>query len=95
MPTLKKRPNTRVQAPSAKPPKNKVNKLLNKLNRKVVGAPGQLGTLANNPQLSERQEANLQKAIERKRKKKVKKTARKARRQERLDKAANFKPSFI
>ena len=95
MPTVKKKPNVKAKAPSMKPPKNKVNKLLKRLNRRAVGAPGEVGILAVNPQLSERQEANLQKAIERKRKKKIKKKARKARRQERLDKAANFKPSFI
>ena len=78
-----------------KPPKSKVNRLLKRLNRRAVGLPGEVGTLSVNPQLSERQEANLKKAIERKRKKKIKKTARKARRQERLDKAADFKPSFI
>ena len=78
-----------------KPPKSKVNRLLKRLNRRAVGVPGQLGPMALNPKLSERQEANLKKAIERKRKKKIKKAARKARRQERLDKAANFKPSFI
>jgi len=78
-----------------KPPKSKVNRLLKRLNRRAVGAPGEVGILAVNPQLSERQEANLKKAIERKRKKKIQKAARKARRQERLDKAADFKPSFI
>lgn len=96
MPTVKKKPNVKAKNPSyKKPPKNKVGKLLNRLNRRAVGAPGQLGTLAANPKLSERQEANLQKAIERKRKKKVKKAARKERRQARLDKAADFKPLFL
>ncbi len=95
MPTVKKKPNVKAKAPSMKSPKSKVNRLLKRLNRRAVGLPGEVGTLAVNPQLSERQEANLKKAIERKRKKKIKKAARKARRQERLDKAADFKPSFI
>lgn len=99
MPKAIKKPNVKAKAPSVKPPKNKVNKLLKRLNRKAVGAPGQLGTLASNPTLSPKQEAKLMARVEKKEANKrvraAKKKVRKKKRQVRLDKAANFKPSFI